>query len=396
MKNLGPDKKGSNLLVNLDMYANNYANVYMILDPISGDIIKANGHGNLTMTVGTSEDLRLNGRYEIDRGSYNFTFQSFIHKPFILSEGVGNYIQWTGNPYDADIGIEAVYKADNIRFSDTGVANGGSSFFSNPNLNRQRVTILVTANLAGKLVSPRITFHIDQAQNSPLKDDLTAQSLMQLIQNDPNELNKQVSTLVVFNTFVPLSSSANNFDPSTATANVVVNSISGAVSTGVSRLLQSRLRRAFKDNSIQVNFNTNLYSGVADATGVADQSRLAYDRTNFNFSIAKSFMNEKLTLVVGSALDFGMTAQQAAASSFQFLPDVAAEYKITPDGRVALTFFYRDSYNYISTGNHTQNSSGASISYRRDFDRIDEIFKKKKKKKPATIPAPPQDTTGSK
>ncbi|HEY6902529.1 MAG TPA: hypothetical protein VI233_17850, partial [Puia sp.] len=72
-----------------------------------------------------------------------------------------------------------------------------------------------------------------------------------------------------------------------------------------------------------------------------------------------------------------------------FLPDIAAEYKVTPDGRVALTFFYRDSYNYLSTGNHTQNSSGTSISYRRDFDRIDELFKKKKKKKAPQNPAPP-------
>ena len=54
---------------------------------------------------------------------------------------------------------------------------------------------------------------------------------------------------------------------------------------------------------------------------------------------------------------------------------------ITPDGRVVLSFFYRDSYNYLSA-NRTQNSSGASISYRRDFDRIDELFKKKKKQTP--------------
>jgi hypothetical protein len=104
-------------------------------------------------------------------------------------------------------------------------------------------------------------------------------------------------------------------------------------------------------------------------------------------------MNEKLTMTVGSALDFGMTAQQAAAASFQFLPDINAEYKITPDGRVALTFFYRDSYNYLSTGSHTQNSSGTSISYRREFDRIDELFKKKKKKPAPPIAPAPADPT---
>jgi len=381
------DKKSSNLLVNLDMYANNYANVYMILDPLSGDIIKANGHGNLTMKVGTIEPLSLIGRYEIDRGNYNFTFQSFIHKPFLLSEGVGNYIQWNGDPYDANIGIEAVYKADNVRFSDLGLNNFTSVGAQAENIKRQRVTVLVTAALTGKLMAPNIRFRIDLPNNSPLKDDQSAQSLLQLIQNDPNELNKQVSTLVVLNSFVPLSSSSNNFDASTAAANVVVNSISGAISNAFSRQLQTRLRRVFKDNSIQVNFNTNLYNGTS-IDGYVDQNRLAYDRTNFNFSIAKSFMNEKLTLTVGSAVDFGMTAQQVQASSFQFLPDIAAEYKITPDGRVALTFFYRDSYNYLSAGNHTQNSSGSSISYRRDFDRIDELFKKKKKKTPKKTPPP--------
>jgi hypothetical protein len=103
------------------------------------------------------------------------------------------------------------------------------------------------------------------------------------------------------------------------------------------------------------------------------------DRTNFNFSIGKSFFNERLTFVFGSALDFGLNSTQAQASTLQFLPDVTAEYKLTPDGKFLLTFFYRDNYSYIS--NRALNRSGGSISYRREFDRIDEIFKSKKKEK---------------
>ncbi|HEV2354744.1 MAG TPA: translocation/assembly module TamB domain-containing protein, partial [Puia sp.] len=122
LRKQSPDRKSSNLLVTLNVDANNYANIYMILDPLSGDIIKTNGRGNLYMTIGTNQDLTLNGRYEIDHGSYNFTFQSFIHKPFVLKEGVGNYIQWNGNPYDAMIGIQAVYTAKNVQFSDLGIS----------------------------------------------------------------------------------------------------------------------------------------------------------------------------------------------------------------------------------------------------------------------------------
>ena len=393
MKETAPDHKSSNITVSLDMYANNYVNVYMILDPLTGDIIKANGHGNLVMRVGTREDLTLNGRYEIDRGMYNFTFQSFIHKPFILSEGVGNYITWTGNPYDATIGIRAVFTAENVRFSDLGLSGANSLDIQDRNVRNYRGDILVIADLTGKYTSPNIAFQIDLPTKSPLRNDQDAQTLLQRIQNDPNELNKQVSCLVVLNSFVPLSNSTNSFDATSAVGNVVVNSISGAISNAFSKQVYHLLQRVFNDKSLRVNFNTTLYNGNYLLIDDPDQNALAYNRTNMNFSIAKPFMNEKLTLTVGSALDFGMTAQQTQAASFQFLPDINAEYKITADGRVALTFFYRDSYNYLSTGNHTQNSSGTSISYRRDFDRIDELFKKKKKKKPAPVPPPPAPST---
>jgi hypothetical protein len=396
MKDVRPDKKSSNLLVTLDMYANNYANVYMILDPLSGDIIKTNGHGNLVMRVGTTQDLTLNGRYDIDRGSYNFTFQSFIHKPFVLSEGVGNYIQWNGNPYDANVGIQAVFTATNVQFNDLGITGANSLIITDPSVVHYRGDILVTADLTGKIMSPNIAFTIDLPPGSPLKNDQDAQSLLQRIQSDPNELNKQVSCLVVLNTFVPLSNSTTAFDPTSAVSNAVVNSISGIISNAFSKQVYTLLQRMFKDKSIRFNFNTSVYNGLYLFDNI--DKPLNYDRTNLNFSIAKSFLNEKLTMTVGSALDFGLTPLEVQTASFQFLPDLKAEYKVTPDGRVALTLFYRDSYNYLSTGNHTQNSSGTSISYRREFDRIDELFKKKKKKAPPAQvpPAPPPAAAVSK
>jgi len=382
MKNQGADKKSSDLFVTLDMYANNYANVYVILDPLTGDIIKANGHGSLQMTVGTNDDLRLNGRYEIDRGNYNFTFQSFIHKPFTLKEGVGNYIQWTGNPYDATIGLTATYKAENIRFSDLGLSGSTGIVITSDAVKRYRGDIIVTAILTNKLMAPTIAFQIDLPPGSTLKNDPEALALLQKIQSDANELNKQASCLVALNTFVPLSSSANAFDAPAAMTSVVFNSISGVLSNYFNRWGYNLLRKIFKDNNLRFNFNTSFYNGTTVSD--VDQRNVTPDRTNVNFSVAKSFMQEKLTLTFGSAFDIGMGAAQVQAASFQFLPDLTAEYKITPDGRVILSFFYRDSYNYLSA-NRTQNSSGASISYRRDFDRIDELFKKKKK-----TPRPPK------
>ena len=33
-------------------------------------------------------------------------------------QGVDNYIRWSGDPYDADINVQAIYEAENIQFSD--------------------------------------------------------------------------------------------------------------------------------------------------------------------------------------------------------------------------------------------------------------------------------------
>ncbi len=383
------DHKATNLTVKLDVTANNYANVYVIVDPLTGDIMKATGHGNIQMRVGTTEDLTMSGRYEIDKGSYNFTFQSFIRKPFIFKEGGDNYIQWKGNPYDAEINVEAIYEAENISFNDLAY-NTTKAFGNDPELTSFRGPVLVIANLTQRLTRPRIEFKIELPQNSPLKNNQNAAFILEeLIQSDPNELNKQVSFLLVFNSFGPLSNTNVAFDAGSAVTGIFVNSISGFISNQLTQQFSSIFQKVFNNKNLRLNLNTNFYNGSALIGAGVDQTKLIYDRTSVNLSVAQSFLNERLTFTFGSALDFGLSAQQAAASSFQFLPDLTMEYKITQDGRLAVSIFYRDSYNYLSTANRTANRSGTSLSYRRSFDRIDELFKKKKKEKPKEITPPP-------
>ena len=33
-------------------------------------------------------------------------------------QGTENYIHWSGDPYDADINVQAIYEAENIQFND--------------------------------------------------------------------------------------------------------------------------------------------------------------------------------------------------------------------------------------------------------------------------------------
>ena len=205
MKPIGRTNESTNFTVTLDITANNYANVYVIIDPLTRDIIKANGHGNLHLHVGTTEDMDIRGRYEIDRGNYNFSFQSFIKKPFVFKEGVGNYIQWTGNPYDADINIQAVYEADNVQFADLGYNLAGST--EGEKLKSYHGKVWVIATLSKSLMKPDISFEIGLPPNSDLRNNGFVTLMFQQIESDPNELNKQVAYLLVFNSFGPLQNS---------------------------------------------------------------------------------------------------------------------------------------------------------------------------------------------
>ena len=379
MKALKTASSESNFTVNVDLTANNYANVYLIIDPLTKDIIKATGHGNLQMRVGTNEDMSMRGRFVIDRGNYNFSFQSFIKKPFVFVEGADNYILWTGDPYDADINMQAIYEAENIQFNDL-----KDQSLNTGKIKNFRGPVWVIATLKDKLMHPAISFEIQLPPKSELRNDGNALLLLDRINSDPGELNKQVAFLLVFNSFGPLSTSNTAFNANEAVSGIFVSSISNYISNALSNSFSTYFQKVFKDKSIRVNFNTYVYNGAAmtssSSVGSVDPTaNYSYDRTNVNLSVIKSFLNERLTFTVGSALDFGITQYQATQAAVQFLPTVTAEWKLTENGRVVLTFFYRDSYNYLSTSNHTMNSSGTGITYRRDFDRLDELFKKKKK-----------------
>src|SRR3954464_6667065 len=115
----------------------------------------------------------MTGRYDIDRGNYNFTFESLLRKPFKLREGVGNCLQWSGDPGNATIKIDAEYEAENVRFSDL-----GSGLYTavevSENVLRSRGKVLVVASLSEQLMAPKIEFQIELPSNSPLKNDVQA------------------------------------------------------------------------------------------------------------------------------------------------------------------------------------------------------------------------------
>lgn len=378
--------RGSKLTMLMDINATNLVKMNVIIDEMTNDVMKAQGHGNLKIKASTAGELEMTGQVDIDRGSYDFDFQSLLRKPFLLTPESGSYIRWNGDPYKAEMKVTAEYKATNVKFSDLGdqlsLQTGGDADY----INKFRGEVKVIAHLTGALMKPQIEFELEMPESSPLRNDPLVTNLLRRIRLDPNELNKQVAFLIIFNSFGPLSSSAQTGLGGRAWEGIVSSSISGFISNQLNKEFSKIVRKLFNDESIKVNFNAQLYNGAYLLnSGASTTSSFNIDRTSLNVSLAKSMFKERLTFTFGSAFDFGLTAQQArATNSMQFLPDITAAWKLRQDGKLLLTFFYRDSYNYQSaTGK--QNRSGVGISYRRDFERFSDLFRnanKKKKKEP--------------
>ena len=84
--------------------------MYLVMDPVGGDKIKATGRGNLQMKYdNTDEKLEMYGKYSLEKGTYNFTLQDIIVKDFTIKDG--STISFQGDPYNASLDIQEIGRA---------------------------------------------------------------------------------------------------------------------------------------------------------------------------------------------------------------------------------------------------------------------------------------------
>lgn len=360
-----------NLLVDLDLTANNKAQIDVILDDVSGDIIKANGSGRLKIKSGTTEPLTIRGRYNIDRGNYDFSFQSLIKKPFELIPNKGNYIEWTGDPNKANIKIDAQYTAEQVALYDlignlnmSGAAKG------------YRGPVYVVAQLRDKLTKPSISFKLDFPQGSPIKTDNELVQYLTRLEQDDNEILKQVSFLIVFNSFAPPTiGNGGNGNANAMFATIGVNTLSQILTKEINKMFSNMLYKLTGDKSLRFDVGTSLYSN-ADLLGAAsgintNASNTGINRSRVNFKVGKSFFEDKIVVTFGGDLDFNLSNSSSVKNgNLQWLPDLNIEFILTQDRKLRAILFNKNSLDISGSSFGRRNRFGASISYRRDFEKL--------------------------
>ena len=335
------------------------ATLRLLMDPSSTDSLVVKGEAALSLTIDRSGKLSLTGAYNLDDGSYLVSFGTIIKRKFEINSG--STIIWNGNPLDAEISINATYSVraspiDLVADQVSGLSQVDKSAY------KQKFPFLILLKLRGEILRPEISFEIQLAPEDKGILGGAVNAKLNLLNEDPSALNKQVFALLVLNRFI-------QENPLQSDANAGASSI---VRTTVGKLLSAQLNQLSSKvvPGVELNFDIQSYDDYS--------SGQAEGRTEVELGLKKELFNERLSVQIGGTVDVeGSKAEQNSASDIT--SDVTVEYKLTQDGRYRLKGFRHNQYEGAIDGLLIE--TGMGVSYVRDFNKWKDFFRAPKKAK---------------
>ncbi|RXQ97501.1 translocation/assembly module TamB [Ancylomarina salipaludis] len=329
------DLTGIKLNCNLEITPE--TDIQIIFDSKIGDVLKANGSGNLQLGIDTKGDFKIYGNYTIQTGSYLFTLQNVINKKFDLSNG--GTIKWDGDPYSATIDINAIYNVKTTLYD---------ILLNTPYVdNTKKIQVQCNMNLSQKLSNPNIHFDIA----FPTLDQQT-QSILAALFSTEDEMNKQILSLLVLNRFYTpeyMRSTDANFENKNS---------SYAVGVTTSELLSNQL--------------SNWLSQISNKFDVGFSYRPGDNITSdeIEFALSTQLFNDKVTING----NLGTNSNQNQKQDNDIVGDFDVNIKLDKKGKLQMKAFTR-SNEYLAS-DASRNTQGVGIFYKEDFDTISELFKK--------------------
>lgn len=313
--------------LDLNMEVTPEAELKIIFNEDTGDEITTSGDGHITMKVDNFGQISMEGTYTVKEGVYDFAMGP-VKQKFYLEEG--GTMTWTGDVYDADINLRAFYRTY------TNIADLSADQFASGSGGHQ--LILSYLSLQESLLRPKIGFDLV----APQANDIS-QSLITRVKSDPDELNRQFFSLLLWRKFQPITGTS--YSGGSAALDLVSNQIN------------SLLGMVSQDYSMNVNI---------------DQDQLTGDNL-YEFGVSKGFLDDRL--IVSGSFGVESTSQQnnqgtGSVNQQTLLGDVHIEYVLNEDGTFRVNIFNESTdrtviYQASDKGAFTQ---GAGLTYKEDFN----------------------------
>ncbi|WP_309608071.1 translocation/assembly module TamB domain-containing protein, partial [Flavobacterium sp.] len=312
--------------LNFELDITKDAEIEVIIDKNTGHALKGRGYGGILMEINTLGKFNMWGDFQVYEGSYNFKYGGIIDKKFKVKEG--GSITWAGDPIDATLNMEAVYKTE----ANPGIILDNSNF-------TKKIPTEVTIRLTEKLTNPvpmlDITF---PTVSSVLKSELEYKL------SDSDVRQKQAIYLLSSGSFL---------------------SDKGVDDTAITGNLLERASSLFDDifSSDDDKFKVGLNYVQADRRNLELQTEGRVGVTLSTQISDKITINGKLGVPVGGINESAVVG------------DVEVQLRLNEDGSLNARVFNRENdINYIGEGiGYTQ---GLGISYEVDFNTFRELIRK--------------------
>lgn len=319
--------------INLQIDATPNATVQLVIDTNTNDRITVNGEGAIRIEYNTNEDMKMYGRYTVEKGEYNLNLQDLISKEFTVNPG--SSITFRGDPMNAELDISAYYALQ------ANLLDLDESFAQERDLNRTTVPVQTTMELTGDLRRPEFQFDL----NFPSLTQDIYRRVKNIISSD-DMMNRQVLYLLALNKF---------YTPEYMN---VGQTHSNELASVASSALSSQLNNILGQISDKFNIGTNFRSEKGDFTDL-----------EFDVILSSQLLNNRL--IFNGNLGY----RDKSVNSNSFIGDFDLEYLINKAGTFRLKAYnhYNDKNYYIKSALTTQ---GVGIMFKKDFSKAKEIFQR--------------------
>ncbi len=328
------------------------AAVNIIIDKETRDNFKVSGDGDLIFLMNPNGRLSLTGAYEVSEGYYQLNLYNVVDRKFVLVPG--SRISWAGDPFDAKLDIRTSYTLKTSA-SDLMASQTSGEDASTKNKYKQVLPFNVYLNIAGELLQPKISFNLDMPEEQQGAISGQVYERVQQINQQEEELNKQVFSLLVLNRFYPdAGSDGSSGGFATIARNNLNDAVSGQLNTFSDKILGG--------SGIELDFGLNSFTDYQGDTPT--------DRTQLDVAAQKKLFNDRLTVRVGSEVD--IQGSSTTEEKSPLIGNVSLEYKITEDGRYRLRGFRKSEFENVIDGQIIVN--GIALIFTKEFNEFHQLW----------------------
>ena len=292
------------------------------------------GGGFLNYAMLPNRTMSLSGRYEIQQGHADLKIVGWPRKNFIISPG--SYLRWDSKVDDPELNIETTSK---VRGS-----------YINPVDNKTReVDFNVNMKLANRLSQLEIIFDV-------MSNDQYITSVMNSLSKD--ERMQQAINLLIFERIeLPNMESSSSY-----------------VSQQINQFWESQLNQFTKSTikSVDISFGVNTYKGAAEGGGEKEYTSLSYE-------VKKQMFHERGSVMVSGRMNDNSVAGEQTNN---VIDNFTFEYALDTNRTKYVKIYRQQNYEDLLEGEVIK--SGVGFIYRKNYDRLRDIWRKQKKKQKKT------------